>query len=87
MRPPDAKAGYTPTYIPNDNVVVTVIVDNNTIKEVEEFTYSGSIINSKEGVGADIRSRINKASATFAILNRGVQAFYFEGGKIFLRGG
>ncbi len=55
-------------YIPNDNAVAPIIVDNNTIEVVEEFTYLGSIINPKEGAAADIKSRINKASATFAIL-------------------
>ena len=55
-------------YISNDNAVAPIIVDNNTIEVVEEFTYLGSIINPKEGAAADIKSRINKASATFAIL-------------------
>ena len=55
-------------YISNTHDPTQITVNNDPIEIVDEFTYLGSIINHKDGAAADIKSRINKASAAFSIL-------------------
>ena len=42
-----------------------VVIGQNQIKEVENFTYLGSIINKDENVDVDVRCRIGKAALLF----------------------
>ena len=48
--------------------VQPLIISNNTVEEVQEFTYLGSKITTDGDSGADVQSRISKARGAFAIL-------------------
>ena len=52
----------------NTNSITPLMLDTNTIEEVEAFTYLGSVINQDGGTDADIKARIGKARSAFIIL-------------------
>lgn len=45
-----------------------VIIDDRPIKEVDSFTYLGSIIDKQGGTDSDVTARVGKARAAFIIL-------------------
>ena len=47
-----------------------IMVGNNQLEVVSEFTYLGSIVDDKGGTGADIKARIGKARIAFSSLNK-----------------
>ena len=46
----------------------TIKIEGNDIKNVDKFTYLGSVITNKDGAKADIETRINKARTAFKSL-------------------
>ena len=46
---------------PNQNITI----NDEQLKQMNKFTYSGSVISSEEGSKADIKSRIDKARVAF----------------------
>ena len=47
-----------------------VKIKDTNLKEVEEFTYLGSIVNIEGGIDADVKNRISKARVIFNILGK-----------------
>ncbi|VDP43459.1 unnamed protein product [Schistosoma curassoni] len=46
-----------------------ITLDDETLEDAESFTYLGCIVDQQGGPGADVRTRIGKARATFLQLN------------------
>ena len=45
-----------------------ITIDNEILEEVEDFTYLGSVLSKDNGAAKDIKARLSKARAAFAIL-------------------
>ena len=54
-------------YIASDNID-QITIDDTPVEKVQKFTYLGSLIHQTEGASADIKTRIDKANASFAML-------------------
>ncbi len=52
---------FTNVTNPNKNITI----NDEQLKQTNKFTYLGSIIRSKDGFKADIKSRIDKARVAF----------------------
>src|SRR5579871_6002493 len=52
----------------NSNNQQAVIVGNQTLENIEQFTYLGSVVSLQGGTEEDIKSRLNKARAAFAMM-------------------
>ena len=48
--------------------VEPVVLNEEPLEEVEDFTYLGSILSKDNGAGKDIKARLNKGCAAFAQL-------------------
>ena len=47
-----------------------ILIHGTPLKEVEAFTYLGSVMDTTGGTDADVKSRINKARVVFNILRK-----------------
>ena len=45
-----------------------IIINNDPLEEVEDFTYLGSVLSKNNGAGKDSKARLSKARAAFAKL-------------------
>lgn len=52
----------------NDQIGGNIIINNEPVERVDDFVYLGSVLSNSDGTRKDIRNRIDKASASYAIL-------------------
>ena len=49
-------------------LIEPVVLNEEPLEEVENFTYLGSVLSKDNGAGRDIRARLNRGRAAFARL-------------------